>query len=223
MQATVCFYLRSVQYTWNRLSQGRKHSSTVCHGLIQNTLEKGEDPELLQYIVDIIVWGNTAEEVFEKREKTIQILQKANFAIKQSKVKGPVQEIQFLGVKWQDGHDQSPMVVVNKTATMSPPVSKEEAQAFPGAVGFWRMYIPDYSQIVRPLYHVTWKNNLKQDSEQQASEQNKTGSCSSPWASQHRTRCEKRAPHCSQGEWSFLKSLVRSTWGDSRTTPGVLE
>ncbi|RMC04027.1 hypothetical protein DUI87_19364 [Hirundo rustica rustica] len=83
------FTWRGVQYTWNRLPQGWKHSPTICHGLIQAALEKGEAPEHLQYIDDIIVWGNTAMEVFEKGEKIIQILLKPGFAIKKSKVKGP--------------------------------------------------------------------------------------------------------------------------------------
>jgi len=45
------------------------------------------------------MWGNTAEEVFEKVKKMNQILLKAGFAIKQSKVKGPTQGIQLLGIK----------------------------------------------------------------------------------------------------------------------------
>ncbi|RMC21341.1 hypothetical protein DUI87_02203 [Hirundo rustica rustica] len=126
------FTWRGVQYTWNRLPQGWKHSPTICHGLIQAALEKGEAPEHLQYIDDIIVWGNTAMEVFEKGEKIIHILLKAGFAIKQSKVKGPAREIQFLGVKWQDGRRQIPTE---------------------------RMHIPEYSQIVSPLYLVTRKKN----------------------------------------------------------------
>ncbi|GAB0208740.1 macrophage immunometabolism regulator [Grus japonensis] len=93
------FTWRGVQYTWNRLPQGWKHSPTICHGLIQTALEKGEAPEHLQYIDDIIVWGNSAEEVSEKGKNIVQILLKAGFAIKQSKVKGPAQEIQFLGIK----------------------------------------------------------------------------------------------------------------------------
>ncbi|GAB0202698.1 hypothetical protein GRJ2_002735400 [Grus japonensis] len=35
------FTWRGVQYTWNRLPQGWKHSPTICHGLIQTALEKG--------------------------------------------------------------------------------------------------------------------------------------------------------------------------------------
>ncbi|KAK4806863.1 hypothetical protein QYF61_012584 [Mycteria americana] len=153
------FTWRSVQYTWNRLPQGWKHSPTICHGLIQTALEQAEDPEHLQYIDDIIVWGNTAEEVFEKGKKIVQILLKASSAIKQSKVKGPAQEIQFLGIKWQDGRRQIPMDVINKITAMSPTTCKKETQAFLGIVGFWRMHIPNYSLIVSPLYQVTWKKN----------------------------------------------------------------
>ncbi|GAB0190200.1 hypothetical protein GRJ2_001485300 [Grus japonensis] len=136
------FTWRGVQYTWNRLPQGWKHSPTICHGLIQTALEKGGAPEHLQYIDDIIVWGNKAEEVFKKGKRIIQILLKAGFAIKKSKVKGPAQEIQFLGIKWQDGRHHVPMDVVNKIAAMSPPANKKETQAFLGLVGFWRMHIP---------------------------------------------------------------------------------
>ncbi|RMC07863.1 hypothetical protein DUI87_15332 [Hirundo rustica rustica] len=57
--------------------------------LTQAALGKGEAPEHLQYINDIIVSGNTAREEFEKGEKIIHILLEAAFAIKKSKVKGP--------------------------------------------------------------------------------------------------------------------------------------
>ncbi|GAB0208885.1 hypothetical protein GRJ2_003354200 [Grus japonensis] len=122
-------------------------------------LEKGEAPEHLQYIDDIIVWGNSAEEVSEKGKKIIQILLKAGFAIKRSKVKGPAQEIQCLGIKWQDGCCQIPMDVINKIAAMSPLTNKKETQAFLGVVGFWRMHIPTYSLILSPLDQVTRKKN----------------------------------------------------------------
>ncbi|RMC10886.1 hypothetical protein DUI87_12599 [Hirundo rustica rustica] len=153
------FTWRGMQYTWNRLPQGCKHSHIICHGLIQAALEKGEAPEHLQYIDGITVWGNTAAEVFEKSGKIIQILLKSGFTIKKSKVKGPAQEIQFLGVNCQDGRRQIPTKVINKITAMSPPTNKKETQAFLGAIGFWRMHIPEYSQIVSPLYLVTRKKN----------------------------------------------------------------
>ncbi|TRZ06340.1 hypothetical protein HGM15179_020767 [Zosterops borbonicus] len=91
------------------IANGWKYNLTICRELIQAALEKGEALEHLQYINDIIVWGKTAAEVFEKGEKIIQILLEAGFAIKKSKVKGPARKIQFLGVKWQDGWRQIPI------------------------------------------------------------------------------------------------------------------
>ena len=74
-------------------------------------------------------------------------------------MKGPTQEIQFLGIKWQDRRRQIPMYVINKIAAMSPPTSKKETQELLGIVGVWRMHIPDYSLMVNLLYQVTWKDN----------------------------------------------------------------
>lgn len=92
--------------TWN--------SPSICHVLIQTELKKGKTPEYLQHINDIILWGYTAEEVFEKVKKIIQVLLKAGYAIEQSKVNGPAQEIQILGVKWQDECYHVPMDVGKK-------------------------------------------------------------------------------------------------------------
>ncbi|KAJ7423855.1 endogenous retrovirus group K member 25 Pol protein-like protein [Willisornis vidua] len=88
-QPQFAFMWRGMQYTWNQLPQRWKNSPRICHRLIQTTLEKGEATEHLQYIDDIIVWGDTAEEVYERGEKIIKILLRASFAIKKSKVKGP--------------------------------------------------------------------------------------------------------------------------------------
>ncbi|RMC18957.1 hypothetical protein DUI87_03556 [Hirundo rustica rustica] len=155
-RAQFAFTWKGVQYTWHRLPQEWKHSPTICHGLIQTAGSVWilEAPEHLQYIDDIIVWGNTGG-----KGEIIQILLKAGFAIKRSKVKGPAQEIQFLGVKWQDGCRQTPTEVINKITAMSPPTNKKETQPFLGAIGFWRMHIPEYSQIVSPLCLVTHKKN----------------------------------------------------------------
>jgi len=96
VQATVCFLLEGHPVHLESTAPGWKHSPTICHRLIQSA--QGEAPEHLQYVEDIIMWGNIAE-VSEKAEKIVQILLKDTFAIKPSKVKEAAQEIQILGIK----------------------------------------------------------------------------------------------------------------------------
>ncbi|RMC19838.1 hypothetical protein DUI87_03403 [Hirundo rustica rustica] len=103
---------------------------------VQAALEKGEAPEHLQYIDDIIMWENTAIEVFEKGEKIIQILLEVGFTIKKSKVKGPAQKIQFLRVNGQDRRRQIPTEVINKITVMSSSTNKKETQAFLSTISF---------------------------------------------------------------------------------------
>lgn len=64
------------------------------------------------------------------------------------------------------------MAMVNKIASMSPPTIKKQIQVFLGAVGFWRVHIPELSQIESPLYLMMQKMNyFKWGPEKQASEQ----------------------------------------------------
>ena len=65
------------------------------------------------------------------------------------------------------------MDVINKITVLSPPTRKRETQAFLGVVGFWRIYILDYSLIVNLLYQVTHKKNdfTRSPEQQQAFEQ----------------------------------------------------
>ncbi|KAJ7415776.1 hypothetical protein BTVI_37414 [Pitangus sulphuratus] len=39
------------------------------------------------------------------------------------------------------------------------PTDQQETQALLGAIGFWRMHVPEYSQIVSLLYLLTCKKN----------------------------------------------------------------
>lgn len=47
------------------------------------------------------------------------------------------------------------MNVINKITARSPPISKRKTQVLLGIVGFWRIFIPNYS----PFYQLTWKKN----------------------------------------------------------------
>ena len=73
----------------------KSRNAECCHASsrIQTALEEEEAPEHLHYIYGIIGWGDTAEGVFEKGKKILQLPLKADFARKEIKIKGCAQEI----------------------------------------------------------------------------------------------------------------------------------
>lgn len=167
------FTWRGVQYTWNRLPPGWKYSPAICHSVVKDLLEKSGAPEHLLYVDDIIVWGDTADEVFERGNKILGILLASGFAVSRSGVKGPRQQITFLGVRLRGGRRLIPRDVVNKIRATSPPTSGEEMQEFLDVVGSWQMHIPNYSHIVAPLCQVASRRNIFRwgPAQQQAFEQ----------------------------------------------------
>ncbi|KFO84927.1 hypothetical protein N320_08116, partial [Buceros rhinoceros silvestris] len=151
-RAQFAFTWRGVQYTWTRLPPGWKHTPVICHRVIRDLLEKSRAPEHLQYVDDIIMWGDVDTEVFEKGRKIIKILVEAGFTIMRSDVKGPAREVTFLGMKFQGGRRRIPVDVVNEIMAVPPPSSEEEVEAFLGLVGSWQTHIPNYSQITAPPF-----------------------------------------------------------------------
>ncbi|KQK93200.1 hypothetical protein AAES_34690 [Amazona aestiva] len=131
-----------------------------------------------------------------------------------------IRGIQFLRIKWQDGHRQIPIDVINKITPMSPPTNKKETQAFWGVVGFCRMHILNYIVIVSPLYHVTRKkNDFKWGPEQQqAFEQIKREIARAVALRPVRTRPDvENVPYAAAGEngptWSLWQKAPGKTRG----------
>ncbi|KFP25042.1 hypothetical protein N325_12203, partial [Colius striatus] len=134
---------------------------------------------------------------------------------KRSKVKGPAQ-----GAKGQDGRQHVPMDVANKIATQ--PTNKKETQAFLGLVGFWRMHIPGYSQLVSPLFRVTRKENCFEWGleQQQAFQQTKQEIARAVALGPIRTGSDvQNILYTAAGEHGLTWSLWQKTSGETRGRP----
>ncbi|RMC03699.1 hypothetical protein DUI87_19691 [Hirundo rustica rustica] len=89
------------------------------------------------------------------------------------------------------------------------------------------MHIPEYSQIVSPLYLVTRKKNYFHwgPEQQQAFAQIKQEITHAVALGPVRmgTRCEERALLSSREQWPVLEPLAEGAWGDSRLATRILE
>ncbi|XP_043944813.1 LOW QUALITY PROTEIN: uncharacterized protein LOC122816080 [Protopterus annectens] len=166
------------QYTFTRLPQGYLHCPTICHKIVAEHLDKIRLPQNMQiyhYIDDILIQGNSEQEVSEYLQIVINHMRIKGWEINPNKIQGPAQTVTFLGIQWHQGHREILPKAKQKILEFPTPQEKMEAQRFIGLFGFWRQHIPHLSPILSPLYKVTRKKYefVWGDDQQKAFEQGK--------------------------------------------------
>ena len=131
---------------------------------------------------DVIVHGNTRDELMARVSEFLQTCKEENLCLKISKSTFETQEVDFLGYKIKNGQ-YSPCPV--KTAAIKDwltPMNLKELRSFIGFCNFYRMFIANFSQIAHPLHLLTKKNQeyVWEDAQQQAFQELKNRLTSSP-------------------------------------------
>ncbi|KAK4806382.1 hypothetical protein QYF61_016232 [Mycteria americana] len=92
------FTWEGIQYTFNRLPQGYKHSPTIAHAALAELLQTVSLPQevkLYHYIDDILMGGASPEKVGKAAAAVGQALHKAEIEIPPGKCQGPSKEVEF--------------------------------------------------------------------------------------------------------------------------------
>lgn len=119
-------------------------SHEVLHGLIYNICEV--------YIDDIIIFGDTEEEILDRTKQVFERFRQFNIHIKRSKCRFGLESINYVGhVLSKAGISMSDE---RKAAVLGIPRPDTIAQlrTFLGMTGYFRQFIHNYSQIVVPLH-----------------------------------------------------------------------
>ncbi|NXX72937.1 POL3 protein, partial [Spizella passerina] len=155
------FTWQGIQYTFNRLPQGYKHSPTIAHNALAALLDTIKVPEgivIYQYIDDILVGGDNKDQVGSVAKAIWELLTQNGLDIPSAKCQGPGQEIKFLGAWWVAGAVAVPADTLEEIEKGQIPGNKRELQKLLGTLGYWRKHIPGFSVIARPLYDLLKKH-----------------------------------------------------------------
>ena len=110
------------------------------------------------YMDDILV--HTANDLPLHRKRVHQILDKLqnhDLYLKPEKCLFEKREMEFLGVVLQNGRIRMDDAKLKGVADWPVPRSIKDVRAFLGFTGFYRYFVPHYSQIARPLIDLTCK------------------------------------------------------------------
>ena len=110
------------------------------------------------YLDDIIIFSKTEEEHLQHLEEIFEWLQKAGLKLKLQKCSFFKKHIQYLGHLISDKGIQPLPEKLESIAKMPVPQNAKQVKQFLGLVGYYRKFVPRFSDIARPLTQLTRKN-----------------------------------------------------------------
>ena len=110
------------------------------------------------YMDDILI--HTEDDLSLHRKRVHQVLDKLehhDLYLKPEKCLFEKKSMEFLGVVLERGQIHMDPTKLKGVADWPPPKSVKDVRAFLGFTGFYRYFVPHYSQIARPLIDLTRK------------------------------------------------------------------
>lgn len=103
------------------------------------------------YIDDIIIFSQTWEEHLDHLGKVLAEIKRAGLTVNPEKCRLGVSQTQYLGFIVGKGQVRPVTSKVQGISEIPLPTCKKELQRFLGMVGYYRTFIPHFSQIAAPL------------------------------------------------------------------------
>ena len=110
------------------------------------------------YLDDIIIFSKTEEEHLQHLEEIFERLRKAGLKLELQKCSFFKKHIQYLGHLISDKGIQPLPEKLESIAKMPIPQNAKRVKQFLGLVGYYRKFVPRFSDIARPLTQLTRKN-----------------------------------------------------------------
>ena len=106
----------------------------------------------LVYIDDIIIFAKTFEELVARFEKCCEHMQRSNIYINVRKCRFGFRQIKYLGHIISEGRCMPDPESLSKVDALVTPRDVQSLRRFLGCMGFFRMFIPNYAEVTRPLH-----------------------------------------------------------------------
>jgi hypothetical protein len=114
-------------------------------------------PNIVHYVDDICIFSDDWEEHCLLLEYILIILYKHNLTISPDKIKIGFPEIEFLGHKFTNKGITPTDSFQSKILNIKTPTTKKHVRSLLGLFNYYSRFIPDFSNIVRPLIDLTKK------------------------------------------------------------------
>ena len=144
-------------FRWVTMPFGLKNSGSVFNRMMRKMLGPLLGKGVHHFIDDILIATKTWEEHVELLKAVLERMQQANVAAKPSKCYFGCDNLTYLGHEIGNGKRWPEDEKIEKIKFAKPPETKKELRSFLGLTGFYRQYVPNYSELALPLTDKTKK------------------------------------------------------------------
>ena len=149
-------------WQFKRLSFGLTNAPSAFQREIQAVLSSFPSTKVIVYIDDILILGKSFEEHLQLVNKVLKTLESYHMKIKPSKCQFFQKEVQFLGhLVSEEGIRKTPEYV-EKIENYPRPTNVGELREFLGLINFQRKFLPNCSEVQKPLSCLTGGKKKKQ-------------------------------------------------------------
>ena len=142
-------------YEFNFMPFGLTNAPATFQRLMEQVLDGLIEKACLLYLDDIIVFGDTFEEVYENLMKVMERLKKYNLKLKAKKCSLFKRSVKFLGhIVSEEGIACNPDKI-RAVTEIGPPKDKTGVRSILGLGNYYRRFIKDYCLITFPLQQLT--------------------------------------------------------------------
>ena len=113
---------------------------------------------LIIYMDDLLIYSPDTSLHEEHTKRVLQRMAKLDLHLKLKKCKFTTDEVEYLGMIVKPGQLAMDPVKLDGIASWLTPTKVKDVRSFLGFANFYRRFIPDYSNVARPLLDLTKKN-----------------------------------------------------------------
>jgi transposase InsO family protein len=149
-------------YEWKVMTFGFSNAVPAFVRLMNNTLHKQLGKCCMVFIDDIVIYSKTREQHVIDCRNVMQSIADAGLYVNWAKSLFDVEQVQYLGLNISR-HGITPFAdKVETVRNWERPTTIYHLRSFLGAVGYYRKFIYNFSNIARPLTDLT-KSNVNRD------------------------------------------------------------
>ncbi|XP_070924816.1 uncharacterized protein [Macaca nemestrina] len=142
------------------LAKGFKNSPTLFDEALHEDLgeyrRKHPEVTLLQNVDDLLIAAETQEACIQGTNSLLQALGNLGYRASAKKAQICKPEVTYLGYLLKRGQRWLTDAWKQTVLQIPRPQSTQQVREFLGSAGFYRLWIPGFAELAKPLYQATW-------------------------------------------------------------------